>query len=187
MRVEAEAPGEVSIGSGVIFELDPSDDGAYIVTNEHVITDATRITVTVNDSDEYVSELRGFDAQRDIAVLRICCSPGFVPLVFGDALTLQVGTDVLAIGYALDLEGGASVTRGIVSGIRYESEEDRWVIQTDAALNPGNSGGPLLSLDGKLLGINTFGIRGTGDVTVESFGFAISEMTLSAHLPELMQ
>ena len=187
VRVEAAAPDGDRIGTGVIYELDPSDDSAYIVTNEHIVRDASRIRVTVNDFDDYQAQLLRIDGKRDIAVLQICCGSKFIPMTFGDALTLQSGTGVLAIGYALDLQGGPSVTRGIVSGIRYQPEEDRWVIQTDAPLNPGNSGGPLLSLDGELLGINTFGIRGVGDVTVENFGFAISEVTLSRRLLELRQ
>ena len=187
VRIRATDSDGGSVGSGVVIEVDPSSGEAYIITNEHLIRGATAITATFNDADEYPAEIQGVDAMRDLALLRICCNVEFTPMPFGDALTLQVGTDVLAIGYALDLEGGASITRGIVSGIRYQSGLDRWVIQTDAPLNPGNSGGPLLSLDGKLLGINTFGIRDIGDVTVENFGFAISEVTLSRRLPDLRQ
>ena len=107
-------------------------------------------------------------------------------LPFGDASMVAVGSDVIAIGYALGIEGPATVTRGIVSAIRYQSEFDRWVIQSDAPINPGNSGGPLLSLSGEILGINTFGIRQTSSgVPVEGFGFAVSETTVATLLPGL--
>ena len=185
MRVKARDTEGGGIGTGVIYEVDNRTNEAFILTNEHIIRGATTITVTVNEIEDYTAQLEGFDQRRDIAVLRICCDPGFQPIVFGDALTLQLGTDVVAIGYALDLTGGPSITKGIVSGIRYHPNQDRWVIQTDAPINPGNNGGPLLTVDGRLLGINTFGIRDVGDVTVENFGFAISEVTLSLHLPSL--
>jgi hypothetical protein len=93
---------------------------------------------------------------------------------------------VIAIGYALGLEGPATVTRGIVSAIRYMSDADRWVVQTDASINPGNSGGPLLSASGEILGINTYWVRTTqAGEDVEGFGFAVSEVTIKAVLPGL--
>ncbi|MFQ5860267.1 MAG: S1C family serine protease [Dehalococcoidia bacterium] len=171
-------------GSGAIFETE--DESANILTNYHVIAGATNVSVTVNDLLTYEGTILGIDPLRDLAVLTICCSAGFMPLPFGDAGDLPAGTDVIAMGYPLGIAGEATVTRGIVSAIRYESEAFRWLIQTDTPINPGNSGGPLLSTSGEILGINTFVIRSTGSgISVEGFGFAISEVTVREVLPDL--
>jgi hypothetical protein len=173
-------------GSGVIFEANASDGSAKALTNYHVIEGASSITVVVNDSVNYGATVLGVDSLRDLAVVRICCSTSFQALPFGDVSEVQAGDEVIAIGYALGLEGPATVTRGIVSAIRYMSDADRWVVQTDASINPGNSGGPLLSASGEILGINTYGIRITdARVAVEGFGFAVSEVTIKAVLPGL--
>ena len=119
-------------------------------------------------------------------MLHICCNDKFKPITFGDSLTLEVGSDVIAIGFALDYPGAPSITKGIVSGIRPELEHDRWLVQTDAPLNPGNSGGPLLTTDGLMIGLNTFGIRGEpGETPVENFGFAVAEQTITESLASL--
>ena len=101
---------------------------------------------------------------------------------FGDASRLEPGDEVVAIGYALGLSGEATITRGIVSAMRYVPDYRSDVIQTDAAINPGNSGGPMLSMAGEILGINTFGI----DKSIgEGLNFAISEGTVRARIPAL--
>ena len=180
--VEEVRPGVVRIdtaagsGSGVIFDT-TSEGGALVLTNYHVVEDAGRIRVRVADSHIYNADVRGFDTDLDLAVLSICCG-NFSSLSFGDASSIKPGAEVIAIGYPLDLPGAASVTRGIVSAIRSEAEFE--IIQMDAPINPGNSGGPLLSLSGGVLGINTFSVRDT-----EGLGFAISERTVQAILPEL--
>lgn len=143
-------------GSGIIFELGESDGSALVLVNQHVIQGASRVDVIVNDSTTYPGNIRGVDTARDLAVLRICCGEGFKVLPFGDASKLKAGEELIAIGYPLDFEDEATVTSGIVSAVRYESDTDRWVIQTDTALNPGNSGGPLLILSGEVVGINTY-------------------------------
>jgi hypothetical protein len=176
------------LGTGVIFEVASSDNKALIMTNYHVIEGYTQVTVTVNDSTSYMGTVLGYDANRDLAVVSICCSSGFKALSFGDASNIQVGSEVIAIGYALGVPGSATVTRGIVSAVRYESDVDRWVIQTDAPINPGNSGGPLLSAKGEILGINTYVVRSTGSgVAVEGFGFAVSTTTVLQRLAALKQ
>ena len=96
------------------------------LTNYHVIEGASSITVVVNDSSTYIGVLLGVDPLRDLAVVRICCSEDFQALPFGDASEVQAGDEVIATGYALGIEGPATVTRGIVSAIRYESNNDRW-------------------------------------------------------------
>ena len=139
-------------GSGVII----SKDG-YLLTNRHVIENAQQIEVVLNDGTAYPAELVGEEAQIDLAVLRIKGGPaaGFHHLEPGDSDRLRVGEFVMALGSPFSLS--SSVTLGIVSqkgraigALPYED-----FIQTDAAVNRGNSGGPLVDLDGKLVGINT--------------------------------
>jgi len=173
------------LGTGVIFEVLPSENKTLVITNYHVIEGHSQVTVTVNDSVSYTGTVLGYDADRDLAVVSINGS-GFQALAFGDAGGIPVGSEVIAIGYALGIPGSATVTRGIVSAVRYESDVDRWVIQTDAPINPGNSGGPLLSSAGEILGINTYVVRSTGSgVSVEGFGFAVSEVTVQQELSNL--
>ena len=172
----------ISSGSGAIF--DTQGQTAYIITNHHVIEDASRVTVTVNDSDHYTATVLGSDSTRDLAVIRICCGQ-FRKLDFGDVSSLEPGDEIIAIGYALGFQGEATITRGIVSAIRYDSEYRSDVIQTDAAVNPGNSGGPMLSLDGKIIGINTFGYDETqSGRPVEGLNFAISGTTVQNLIPD---
>ncbi|MFH1560125.1 MAG: S1C family serine protease [Chloroflexota bacterium] len=176
----------LSTGSGVIFEVSASDGSAKALTNYHVIEGASSITVVVNDSVSYGGTVLGVDSLRDLAVVRICCNAGFQALPFGDASIIQAGDELIAMGYALGIQGAASVTRGIVSAVRYDSNTSRWVIQTDAPINPGNSGGPLLSASGEILGINTYIIRSSqSGVAVEGFGFAVSQETIKVVLPGL--
>ena len=145
----------IGSGSGVIFET--QGQSAYVITNYHVVEGYGQVNVVVNDSATYRGTVRGSDHTRDLAVVSICCGR-FESLNFGDASLLEPGDEVVAIGYALGLLGEATITRGIVSAIRYDAGHRSDVIQTDAAINPGNSGGPMLSLSGEILGINTFRI-----------------------------
>jgi len=137
-------------GSGFII----SDDG-YVVTNHHVIEDAETITITLNDQREYTAEVVGSDASSDLALLKIAASR--LPVVeLGDSSRLKVGEWVLAIGSPFGLQ--YSVAAGIVSymGRSLPTDGRNYVsyIQTDVAINPGHSGGPLLNLDGEVIGIN---------------------------------
>ena len=170
-------------GSGVIFET--QGQTGYIITNHHVVEGAAQVSVTVNDSNTYRGSVLGTDSIRDLAVVSICCG-SFLALPFGDAATLQPGDEVVAVGYPLGLLGEATVTRGIVSAIRYDRAHMSDVIQTDAAINPGNSGGPMLSISGEVLGINTFRHEETDSGRpVEGLGFAISEQTVQERIPIL--
>ena len=171
-------------GSGVIFDVRGTT--AYIVTNHHVVENTTRVNVTVRDSRVYEGEVLGLDSVRDLAVVRICCG-GFEKLDFGNPAALDPGDEVVAMGYPLGFSGSATVTRGIVSAFRYDSPRRSDVIQTDAPLNPGNSGGPLLSLDGEILGINTYGYDTTEDGRpVEGVSFAVSAETVAAQVRRLI-
>ncbi len=170
-------------GSGAIF--DTQGQTGYVITNHHVIEDASQVTVIVNDSSRYPGTILGSDPTRDLAVIRICCAR-FTTLPFGNASNLKTGDEIIAIGYALGLQGQATATRGIVSAIRYDTEYRTNVIQTDAAINPGNSGGPMLSPDGKILGINTFRIDQSGSGRdAQGLGFAISGTTVQQLIPTL--
>ena len=166
-------------GTGVIY--DTEGQTAYIIPNQHVVEGQALVNVTVKDSATYQGTILGVNSVRDLAVVRICCG-NFQPLTFGDAASLEAGTEIVAIGYALDIEGPATVTKGIVSAVRFNRSYEAQVIQTDAPINPGNSGGPLLSLDGKVLGINTFKLVETD---VEGVGFAISAVSVQEILPTL--
>ena len=170
-------------GSGVIFET--QGQTGYVVTNHHVVEGDVQVSVIVNDSITYSGSVLGTDRVRDLAVVSICCG-SFRALPFGNASALQPGDEVVAIGYALGLPGQATITRGIVSAVRYDSTHRSDVIQTDAAINPGNSGGPMLSVSGEILGINTFGYEKTqSGRPVEGLSFAISGTTVQQQIPTL--
>ena len=170
-------------GSGAIFETQGRT--GYVITNHHVVEGVAEVDVTVNDSTPYRGKVLGTDPVRDLAVVSICCG-SFRTLSFGDASRLEAGDEVVAIGYALGLSGEASITRGIVSAIRYDSNHMSDVIQTDAAINPGNSGGPMLSMTGQIVGINTFRIdESEGGRVAEGLGFAVSVKTVQQRLSVL--
>ena len=166
-------------GSGIIFKVE--GDSALVVTNHHIFPGASQVTVTVGTEEtEYRAELLGQDETHDLAVLRICCG-SFRAASFGDVSQVKTGEEVVLIGYALDLEGEATVTRGIISAVRYSDFVESDVIQTDAAANPGNSGGPMISTSGEVLGILTFGYRET-----EGLSFAISAETVQERIPAML-
>jgi len=147
---EARPQKVTSLGSG--FIIDPS---GLVVTNNHVIADADEITVTMQDSQAYKAELVGTDTKGDVALLRIKGSKPFPFVTFGNSDGMRVGDWVLAIGNPLGL--GGTVTAGIVSArsrnINAGPYDD--FLQTDAAINKGNSGGPLFNTKGEVIGINT--------------------------------
>jgi serine protease Do len=166
-----------ALGSGVIFKKE--DGKAYIMTNHHVVEGASDLEIVTVDGETHKAKLVGKDRVSDIAVLSVQDDKGIGPAAeLGDSSKLQRGQTVLAIGNPLGL--GGTLTSGIVSytdrilpvsinqdGV-YDWEQN--VIQTDAAINEGNSGGALADLNGKLVGINTMKISDTG---VEGLGFAI--------------
>lgn len=171
-------------GSGVIYSKS-ADGSALVLTNYHVIEGASAVDVVVDDSTTYRSTLRGTDPERDLAILNICCSDfTTVALAMGD--DIPTGSEIIVMGYPLGISGLATVSRGIVSALRYESDTDRWVVQTDASINPGNSGGPMLALSGEFVGIATYKILASrGGIAVEGVGFAVSDKTLRERLPIL--
>ena len=159
----------IGMGSGVIV----SSDG-YIITNNHVIEDASEIEVTTNDNKIYEAELVGTDPSADIAVLRINIDQVFPYVRFADSDLTRIGEWVLAVGNPYNLN--STVTAGIISAksrdlSSYDSKNQSF-IQTDAAVNSGNSGGALVNLDGDLIGINT-AITSNGMGTFIGYSFAV--------------
>jgi len=180
---------ESGLGSGVIFK---KENGlAYIITNNHVISEAEDLEVLTIDGDTIKATLVGTDTVNDIAVLSIDGKKITTIAEIGDSSKLRQGETVISLGNPLGL--GGSLTSGIVSytnrllpvslnkdGI-YDWEQE--VIQTDAAINEGNSGGALVDLNGKVVGINTMKISDTG---VEGLGFAIPTSLVMKTVDELM-
>lgn len=172
------ASGEAGTGSGVVYKK--KDGKAYIVTNHHVIEDATSLEVSLADGTKVEATLLGSDVWTDLAVVQIDATNVHTIAEFGDSSSLKPGEPVLAIGNPLGLQFSGSVTQGIISGLERTIEMDinsdglvDWnaeVIQTDAAINPGNSGGALVNLQGQLVGINSMKIA---EYAVEGIGLAI--------------
>ena len=155
-------------GSGVIVDAAQG----YVMTNSHVVENATSIEVTTKDDRHLKARLIGHDPETDVAVLQIAAG-GLTAVPMGDSDRLQVGDFVLAVGNPFGL--GQTVTSGIVSalgrtGLGVEGYED--FIQTDASINPGNSGGPLVDLQGRIVGINTAIVAGPTGGNV-GIGFAV--------------
>jgi serine protease Do len=162
-------------GTGVII-----DTAGHIITNNHVVraggdTIANTITVTLSNGSKVPATVVGTDPQTDLAVIKIS-STGLTPAVLGDVSSLPVGSDVVAIGYALDLEGDPTVTRGVISAkgrtIQEQTVSINDAIQTDAGINPGNSGGPLVDTQGRVIGINTAIIQGSQNIGFSKIGRA---------------
>jgi len=197
--VEKAEPAIVRIetGSGVGTGFVVDADG-YIITNNHVIEGPTggvssSIMVTLSDGTELSASVVGRDTRTDLALIQVD-QGGLTPLPLGELSETVVGQDVVAIGYALDLRLGEgpsfSVTRGIISAKNRAIEESQALIfgsiQTDAAINHGNSGGPLLNLSGEVVGVNTaIAPDGSGGVAV-GIGFAVGVDTVEAVYEELL-
>ncbi len=179
---------EKGSGSGVVFKR--QDGNAYIVTNNHVIENATKVEVSLQNGKKVQAELIGTDALTDVAVLKMADDSSVSVLPFADSSKLRAGDQVLAIGNPLGLDLSRTVTQGIVSGVNRSIEVSTssgdWnfdVIQTDAAINPGNSGGALINTAGELVGINSLKIAESG---VEGLGFAIPSNEVNTIIKEIM-
>lgn len=171
-----------SQGSGIIL----SGDG-YIVTNNHVVSGASSVKVLLNTGQEYDAQIIGTDEQTDLAVIKIEPNEELTVAKLGDSTALEVGERVVAIGNPMGLEFFGSVTQGIVSAVnRTISIDNRTMnlIQTDAAINSGNSGGALINAHGEVIGINSVKVNYTG---VEGMGFAIPISEANPIIADLLQ
>jgi len=164
------------LGTGIILDRE-----GHILTNNHVVQGAQAINVILDTGETFPATLIGGDLNTDTAVVRIDAD-GLKPARLGDSTMVEIGEDVIAIGHALGLAGGPTVSKGVVSALGRSLETDARtqttivdLIQTDASINPGNSGGPLVNDRGEVIGINTAIIQqsqGQGTVT-QGIGFAI--------------
>lgn len=168
-------------GSGSGFIISP--DG-YILTNNHVIEGAETVDVVLSDGSKVEGKIAGTDQQTDIALVKIPGN-GYKVLELGDSENIKIGSIVIAIGNALGLPGGHTVSMGVISA---KNRPMPWadfifegLLQTDAAINPGNSGGPLLDLNGKVIGINTAIIAQANGI-----GFSIPASTVKKEINDLI-
>jgi putative serine protease PepD len=169
---DASGEGEAS-GTGVVLTSD-----GEILTNAHVIEGATKVSVRfAGETEPRIATVLASDAGNDLALLKIDAT-NLKPATFAQPETIRIGDQVIAIGYALALDGGPSVTSGIISALKRtiitESGALNGLIQTDAAISSGNSGGPLVNLRGEVVGINTAVARSDVNQAATNIGFSIS-------------
>ena len=181
IRVDAQGT-----GSGIVIDRD-----GHILTNRHVVEGATRIVVELPDGTTATADVIGMDAGNDLAVIRADLPvESLSPAALGDSGLVRVGEPVFAIGNPFGL--GFTVTSGIISGLGRESDGEpgghriRGVLQTDAAVNPGNSGGPLFNAAGEVIGINTALENPYGQRVFVGVGYAVPSNTALRYLPRLM-
>ena len=160
-------------GTGVVISAD-----GEILTNAHVVDGASKVSVLFGDSiDPIAATVLAMDAGNDLALLKIDATD-LTPAVFADPDSIDVGDAVVAVGFALDLDGGPTVTRGIISALNRTIENGDGaldgLIQTDAAISSGNSGGPLVNARGQVVGINTAVFTSTAGTAANNVGFSIS-------------
>jgi S1-C subfamily serine protease len=179
-------PLEVPQGAGSGFVW---DETGYVVTNLHVLLQAERAIVTLDDGTQYEARLVGFEADYDIAVLKIDApKDNLRAIAIGTSSDLQVGQKVFAIGNPFGLDH--TLSTGVISGLNREINSPslrviRGVVQTDAAINPGNSGGPLLDSAGRLIGMNTAIVSSTQSSA--GIGFAVPVDTINKVVPSLIR
>ena len=168
------------VGSGVII-----DEKGYILTNNHVIDDAERLKVTLADGRVLKGKVAGTDEVTDLAVLKVESEDPLPAATLGDSDSLKAGQIVMAIGNPFGLTGGPAVTAGIVSSLDRSIQTRNGVlelIQTDAAINPGKSGGPLVDTKGEVVAINTANMP-----YAQGIGFAVPVNTAKKILQELIE
>jgi putative serine protease PepD len=162
-----------AIGTGIILTPD-----GEVVTNAHVVEDASEVRVVLSgETEPRKATVLAADASNDLALVKIADVSGLTPATLADPEGIAVGDQVVAVGYALDLDGGASVTSGIVSALNRTITDENGalnrLIQTDAAISSGNSGGPLINMSGQVVGVNTAVARSTNTSSANNIGFAI--------------
>ena len=183
-------------GSGMIFY--ETDLNVYILTNYHVISGASGVTVSFGDADPVNATSVGNDSLSDVAVICVAKADmaaagitDYAVAALGDSDQMQIGDPVMAIGNAMD--EGTSATTGIVSGVNKEipvQNRTLYAIQTNAAINPGNSGGPLVNMRGQVIGMNTAKLSSDssmGNATVEGMGYAMTSNVIKPIVEDIMQ
>lgn len=184
VSITASSGSSTSTGTGIIM----SSDG-YIITNYHVVSSAQQIVVLLTDGQEYAACRVGGDETSDIMVLKIDATD-LTPAEFGDSDAAEVGDSVVAIGDPLGIELRGTMTDGIICGIKRDvdvGDRTMSLMQTNAALNSGNSGGPLVNMEGQVIGINTIKLSSSGFTTVEGLGFAIPIDSAKPIVDELVE
>ena len=171
--VDDDFGGGRGVGTGVVLTSD-----GEILTNAHVIEDATEVVVRfAGETEPRVAKILASDFGNDLALIKVDVT-GLIAATFAKPGSVQIGDTVVAIGYALALDGGPTVTSGIVSALKRTIETDSGalnsLIQTDAAISSGNSGGPFVNLKGEVVGINTAVARGDSESAANNIGFSIS-------------
>ncbi len=147
-------------GSGVIVEVGPGD-GAFVVVSDHVILDSDDVAIRVGDDTDYDGLVLGRSVAKDLGLAWICCSKDFVAVPLADTATLPSGASLFAMGYPLGVSQ-ATITRGVISRTFHDEADGVNYVQTDAPINPGDSGGPLFNLAGEVVGINTASLDARG-------------------------
>lgn len=171
-------------GTGIVMTTD-----GYIITNNHVVENGSSITVVLQNNDEYGASLVGADSVSDLAVLKIDAR-NLTAAEFGDSTQVQVGDEVVAIGDPLGIELRGTMTNGIISAINRDltvNGRTMTLLQTNAQLNNGNSGGPLVNQYGQVIGINTMKMGSYYSSSVEGLGFAIPIATAKPIIDELIE
>lgn len=182
VSIKVYSPRSSGSGTGIIM----TEDG-YIVTNHHIVANHSEGYVVLSDGSEYEAKLVGTDAESDLAVLKIDAQD-LTPAMFGNSEQMQVGDTVLAIGNPLGSELFGTMTEGIVSAINRDVNVDGFdmsLIQTTAALNPGNSGGALINTAGQVVGITNMKMMSAYE-TIEGLGFAIPSVWAKEVVDELL-
>lgn len=173
-----------SWGTGIIM----TEDG-YVITNAHVLDGASAVEVTLYDDTAYEARLVGSDSQSDLAVLKLIGAEGLTPAEFGDSSTLEVGEDVVAIGNPLGEELRGTMTNGIVSAINRDisyNGHTMTLLQTNAAINEGNSGGPLINMYGQVIGVTNMKMI-SYYTSIEGIGFAIPSASAKTIVDQLLE
>jgi serine protease Do len=175
---ESESRDSMAFGTGVIIRAN-----GYIITNAHVVKDMENIIVVLSNGKAYQARLKAMDEKTDLAMIKI--DKGMLePAILGDVSDIRVGESVVAIGTPLSLSLRNSATKGIISGLNRSIQSDYKFIQSDAAINGGNSGGPIVNMEGKVIGINSIKYTGVG---VEGLTFSIPIDTVKYAIDQFMK
>jgi S1-C subfamily serine protease len=175
VTIDSVTANSESVGTGIIITSD-----GEILTNSHVVEDAKEVRVRLSGAtDAITADVLATDPSNDIGLIKLRNTTGLTAATFANAESIAVGDQVVAVGYALALDGGPSVTSGIISALNrtLQMDEETFLnrlIQTDAAISSGNSGGPLINMNGQVIGINTAVANGGGNSAANNIGFAIS-------------